>query len=409
MKQLFFVGRAYPHKEALLKLQALGYELGIFHDGTKPLRHREMYASVIELDFTSPDSFRQSLDSMPSALRPDGLLCTYENYIIYKALLAQRLNLPALSEDAAIACTDKYIMRSKFMDYDPTITPNFALVESIGNLLTFADSHTYPLVLKPTGLVKSLLVSTCYSREELIETYKQTVTQLDSTYKRYSVTGRQPAIIVEEFITGKMCSVAAFVDSQGKPHLCEGIVELTMAKEIGHDDNFLYARKLTNSIPDPVQQTIRSVAERGVRALDMTSSPAHIEIIYDDHSARIVEIGARIGGYRPFIYEESYGINMLEQEAQIAVGSAPDLSGEFSSLSAMYELFPKHTAPFVQLAHVRTDHAYAYFRQTAKPGDIVGPARQGYKAAAIIGISTPSYSDFENISKEVEAIQVETA
>lgn len=409
MKRLFFIGRAYPHKRALLELQELGYQLGIFHDKTRPLRHRDLYATVVELDFSSHKALSESFTSLQSAPQPDGLLCIYENYIPYKSMLAKRLGLPGLSMDAATACTDKYVMRSKFMAYDSRITPHFALVNSIDDLLEFADTHPLPLVIKPTGLVKSLLVSTCYSREELISTYQHTLAQIDTIYKQHAITGRQPAIIVEEFITGKMCSMAAFVDSHGVPHICDGIAELTMAKDIGYDDNFLYARKLTGNIPNSTQERIRSVAERGVQALGMTSSPAHIEIIYDDTSAKIVEIGARTGGYRPFMYQESYGINMLEQEALVSLGLTPALDGRLTHSSAMYELFPKHTAPFTQLSHFKLDNSYAYVNQVAKPGDIVGPAREGFKAVAIIGISSSSRSAFETACQEIESIEVETA
>lgn len=409
MQQLFFVGQAYPHRSALLELQSLGYSLGIFHDATRALKNADLFSSVIELDFSSRDQFTASLNSLVELPRIDGLLCTYENYVIYKALLCQKLGLPGMDIEAAVACTDKYVMRSKFIEHDPSITPSFALVTNEATLLDFAHSHAFPLVLKPTGLVKSLLVSTCESLDELMVAYHKTIAEIDNLYQRQRVTGRRPAIIVEEFIEGRMCSVAAFIDTEGVAHLCDGIAQLTMAKDVGSHDNFLYCRRLTDTIPLATQSIIRSVASNGVKALGMTSSPAHIEIIYNEHSAKIVEIGARTGGYRPFMYGESYGINMLEQEARIAIGEYPQLESQFTKHTAIYELFAHQTAPFSHLEHFEHMSSYTYVNQVAKPGDIVGPAKDGFKASAIVGVSTPSRETFNQLCNSIEHIEVITS
>lgn len=406
MKVLYFVGRSYPHRHILDSLKAMGYTLGVFADTAYPVKNVDLFSDVIRLDFSSPDSFLESLRNIPEGLRVDGLLCLYENYIMYKVLLAEKFGLPSLNRDSAEACTDKYVMRSLFQKYAPTITPEYTQVESEDELLSFADHYGYPLVLKPAGLVKSLLVSTCYSRDELLLTYRDTIANITATYQKQRVTDRKPRIVLERFIEGRMCSVAAFVDQNGTPHFCDGIVELTRASEVGFDDNFLYCRKLTNQIDSELKAILFKTATDGIKALGMTSSPAHVEIIYKDNTAKIVEIGARIGGYRPFMYEQSFGINMFEQEAKIAMGETPILSDAFNKYSAMYELFPKQEGIFDAIRQFTAEDSFAYFHQVAKKGDAIGCAKNGFRAVAIIGVAEQQYDVFVQKCQEIEAMEI---
>lgn len=406
MKTLYFVGRSYPHQYILDNLKAMGYALSIFADPAYPVKNAEVFSNVIELNFSSPDNFSTSLKGIPEGLQIDGLLCLYENYIMYKVLLAEKFGLPSLNRDSAKACTDKYIMRSLFQKYAPAITPEYTQVESEDELLHFADTYGYPLVLKPAGLVKSLLVSTCYSRDELLHTYRDTVANITAIYQRQRVTDRKPRIVLERFIEGKMCSVAAFIDQNGTPHFCDGIVELTRATDIGYDDNFLYCRKLTNHINPELKSLLFQTATDGIKALGMTSSPAHVEIIYKGDTAKIVEIGARIGGYRPFMYEQSFGINMFEQEAKIAMGETPIFGNTFDKYSAIYELFPRHEGSFDAIRQFTGEDLFAYFHQVAKKGDTVGRAKNGFRAAAIIGIAERQYDAYVQKCQEIEAMEV---
>lgn len=408
MKTIFYVGRSYPHRDALLQLKARGYNLGIFHDKSLTLKNEDIFDHIVALDFSSEDNFRQSLDRTTNLPKIDGLLCSHENYIVFKAIAAEKLGLLSLSVESARACTDKYAMRSRFLDYNPEITPKFTFVESEQQLLAFAEQTGYPLILKPTNLVKSLLVTKCSNKDELLNAYRTTVTQIDGIYKKYGVTHRKPGLILEKFIEGRMCSVAAFVDQNGTPHFCDGIVDLVTAQNIGYDDNFLHARKLVNDFDPALKEKIFKVARDGIAALDMRTSPAHVEIIYNDNEVQLVEIGARTGGYRPFLYKQSYGIDMLEQEARNAVGEQPLMDGDFVNYSALYELFPRSKSTFVNLEGLKSKTHYSYLHEVAKAGDQVGCAKDGYKSLAIIGITDNDLKSFNDKSSAVENIRVIT-
>lgn len=409
MKTLYFVGKPYPHRSALEKLQALGYSLGLFYDPVNRLPHRDMFTKVIPVDFSSTESLLASLAGISLETSPDGLLCTYENYIRSRTVIAEHFSLPTMSSDAAVACTDKYIMRKKFQAYDSTITPRFVDAASLTDCLKFANTYGYPVVLKPTGLVKSLLVSICHSPEELSTAYLQTKELMHGVYAKYNVKDRAPSLIIEQFIDGDMCSVAGFVDRDGVPHLCNGIVELTTARKAGFNDSFLYSRKLTDRIPPDIKERILETARSGIKALGMSSSPAHVEIIYNGTSAKIVEIGARTGGYRPFMYDESYSINTFEQEALLALGEPPNLAGSLHRHTAMYEIFAKKGGvlkKYIGLDEVEGECTYIH--KVVQPGCETGLASNGFKAPLIIGISEASRNRFDILCQRIEKIEALT-
>ena len=408
MKTIFYIGRAYPHRDALLRLKTQGYALGILHDMSLELKNQDVFDHVALLDYSSEDTFEQSLARITDLPKIDGLLCSHENYIVFKAIAARALQLPSMSVESAHACTDKYKMRNRFLDYNSKITPEFTFVDTEQQLLDFAEKVGYPLILKPTNLVKSLLVTKCSTKDELLQAYRSTLAQLEATYKKYHVTGRTPGLILEKFIVGRMCSVAAFVDKNGMPHFCDGIVDLVTAQDIGYDDNFLHARKVLNDFEPTLKEKIFQVARDGITALDMRSSPAHVEIIYNDNEVQLVEIGARTGGYRPFLYKQSYGIDMLEQEARNAVGEQPRMDGVFKSYSALYELFPRTKSTFIKLENLQPKATYTYLHEVAKPGDHVGCAKDGYKSLAVIGITDHDKTAFAAKSAAIENIQVVT-
>ena len=405
-KYIYVIGKPNTKSDLIGVVHALGYKLGLLLDKNVSDQDTLHFDKVIKIDFSDLDNEITRLNQIN--LNAIGLLCTYENYLLAKSRIGQALNLPVLDTQSTKLCTDKYLMRQAFINNSPDITPNFALIDSLKQAQDFANTFGYPLIIKPTGLVKSLLVSKCNNSSELTANYNHAIANIDLLYKKYNIFNRKPQLIIEEFIKGKQYSIAALVDHNGAPHFCEGIVEITTAQDIGIDDTYLYKRSFPSQLEKDIKDQLFAVAKQGVISLGMKSTPAHIELIYGEKGAKIIEIGARTGGYRPRMYDYSYGIDLTRQEVQIALGQLPELSGYQKSACAVYEIFPEKTGDFTRLVNDVNPSSVKYHRIVAKPGTTVGPAKDGFKAVAIIIVVEKDEKLFLQKCSEIEQIKAET-
>jgi biotin carboxylase len=405
-KIIYIVGKPHLQATEIEMIRHMGLGVGLLQDTSIHIKNPERFDRIVPADFSSNTSIIESLRDIE--LHAVGLICTFENYIVAKSLIAEHLNLPALSVVSALKSTDKYLMRQAFMEYDATITPKFALVSNKQELLAAANAMQFPLILKPTNLVKSLLVLKCNNLEELKNNFAYAKKNIAYMYKKYLIHGRKPQLILEEFIQGKMCSIAAFVDDQGNPHFCEGIVGLTTAQECGIDDNYIFERLLPITFEDIFRTRLLDVATKGIKSLEMRSVPAHVELMYDDNHIKLIEIGARTGGYRPRMYDMSYGIDLISQEIKLATGKFPELEGAFQSFTAVWEIFAENEGRFKELTGLINKQLFTYFRVQCKVDEPTGPAKNGYKAAAVIIANTKDEATLATLREHVKHVRVRT-
>lgn len=395
MSHLLIVGPATSAIKRYLAEQ--GHTFTRLIDLTQTKFPHEHFMGRVVTDFSDKEAFFKAAHAINDKSPVSGVLVTYENSILPAAQIAQELGLPGLPITAAEACTDKLLMRQRFANAPEAVSPDFKLVSSADDLREFAASHEFPLILKPANLAKSLLVTKNNGLDELLENYAKAQEQLPAVYKRYS-PHRAPKLLVEEFMQGSIHSVDAFIDGDGTPHILDCIVDYQTGYDVGYDDNFHYSRLLPSKLPPDTQEAIKHAGDLGCRALDIKNSPAHIEVIVTKDGPKIVEIGARNGGYRERMHKLANGIDILGAAVGLALGKKPDITAQRHDHCAVLELFPERAGVFEGLMledQIRNLKSFVQMNIKVGPGQKVGKASDGFKMCAMIMLHNPDGEQFQ--------------
>jgi carbamoylphosphate synthase large subunit len=361
-----------------------GFEAVFFKDQRHSVNSPKTIACY-PIDFSSKATVMKALKSL-NPLNMIGTVAIYESYIPAQHWIATFYGVPHATQKAIEAATDKRLMRECFKKNAPHITPAFRLVRNKTDLESFATAHGFPLMMKPTNLMKSLLVTRNDTLPELLKNYRNTIKNIKRVYEKEGAH-RTPNIIIEECLIGSFHSIDAFVDTKGAITTLEP-VDLVMGTDIGFDDTFNYLRILPSRLAGSETTKAKRLAIDAINAIGLTNSPAHIEFVFTKDGPKIIEIGARVGGYRPRLYQASFGIDMLR--AQIAVGQGKSVAlkktGE-TKQSALFEIFPEergHLHSIHSINKLTSRKSVTYVSVKRRFGESIGPAKDGYRAAAVI-------------------------
>ncbi len=360
--------------------------------------------SIFKIDLSNKAETIKKISKIPKSQRPDALPSRYENYVLAKTWIGEYFNIKVPTEDAVKAATDKYIMRKKFMKYDPSITPHFKLVDDLDGINDFMKTHSFPIILKPTNLFKSLMVTKNDNMDQLKTNYQKTKKVIAKVYKQYGVTHQKPRMIIEEYLDGPSYSVEAFADKNHKIFTTP-VTDLVMARDLGISDNYNYSRKLPSKLSEKKQKQIQEVAKKGMLALGLYNSPGHVEIIDTKNGPKIIEIGGRIGGYRTRMYMSAFGIDLEKIDIDLSLGNTPIIKISKKNYCAVYELFPKQVGKFKAITNIdqlKKLNSLAYISIKKKIGEKIGLSQNGYKMTAIIILTNKNKKQFENDCQFVE-------
>jgi len=399
MSHLLIIGKKFS--SLVTYLNEHGHTYTLLQDEAATKFPEKKFKHRVVTSFASKESVLAAVDTITEPV--DGVVTIYENYILPAAWIAQHLGVPGLPVIAAEACTDKHLMRSLFAKAPEKISPAFAQVDSEDDVRNFAGAHAFPIILKPANLAKSLLVTKSSSLDELLANYRRSIELLQTTYKKYA-PHRQPKMIIEEFLEGSIHSVDAFVDKAGTPQVLEQVVDYQTGYDIGYDDNFHYSRLLPSKLSPEDQAALRHCAEVGIKALGMASSPAHVEVIMTDDGPRIVEIGARNGGYRERMHDLADGIDIIKLALDLSLGITPEITSSKHEPVAVLELFPKQPGAFAGIhneAELRKLPSLAYLSIKPNLGEFVGKAGDGYKMCAVVILH---HNDTAQFNKDLDFV-----
>lgn len=261
--------------------------------------------------------------------------------------------------------TDKYQMRRRFRIYDSKSTPVFTRV--LENTKKERDRVIakvgFPMVVKPANLEESILVTICYHEEELEKVLRNVFRKLRAQYKQRN-REQLPTIMAESFMEGDMYSIDSYVNSRGVVYHCP-LVRVRTGRDIGHDDFYNYLQITPTKLKKETIEKAHRVAETAIHALGLRSTTAHIELMKMDDEWKIIEVGPRIGGFRPLLYELSCDIDHSLNDILIRLPKTPIIPKKCKGVAAAMKWFSGKEGTIIEMKGIKKIEALESFHSIA--------------------------------------------
>ncbi len=301
------------------------------------LAHQHRVQTIVA-DFNAPASIRQAL--APYSDQIFAVTAQYENSIEeLKKLIPYLPYLPTPLETTLDWATEKKLMRQQMEASDPRLVPGYLEVTDAtpATIKAINDRLTYPVIVKPSGLEGSLLVTLVTNPANLTSVLRNTFSGVQTAYDKW-IKRQKPRLLVEEFMDGQMYSVDAYVADDGT---CRHTppVKITTGRQAGFEDFFGYIQQVPADLaPADVQAANKAVAA-ACSALGLRSVTAHVELMKLQSGWKIVELGPRVGGFRHEIYSLGYGINHLVNDILNRGGLEPIIPTKLQAPTAFLNIY----------------------------------------------------------------------
>ncbi len=330
-------------------------------------------------DFADPESIAKTL--LPYQDELLAITCRSEQSLArFSKVIPHVPYLQTPSTESLKWASDKYEMRKRLRTYDKKITPNFTLVKENSKIERdrVIKKIGFPMIIKPANMIASLFVIICYHEEDLQKNLQNIFSKLE---KAYAVDLRleTPKIIAEGFMEGDMYSVDSYVDSRGNINHCP-LVKVTTGKNIGHDDFFNYLQMTPTGLKQSTVEKARKTAEKSIHALGLRSTIAHIEMMKIDDEWKIIEVGARMGGFRHVLHKLSCDINHSLNDILVRVPKRTIVPKKCKGFACAMKWFAKKEGKIVELKGIKKIEGLESFHQIdvrLKVGDKALFARNG--------------------------------
>jgi len=334
---------------------------------------------VVSCDFSNKAKITEALKPYESELL--AITCRSEQSLSRFAQIIPHVPyLRTPSTESLLWAADKYEMRKRFRAYDKKITPAFTLVKNntVAERSRITKKVGFPMVVKPTNLAASMFVSICYHEEDLEKTLRNTFSKLRKAYKNDN-RQEEPQIIAEEYMEGDLYSIDCYVNSRGGVTHCP-LVRQKTGKDIGHDDFYNYLQITPTALKSTTIARAEEVATSAIRALGLRSSLTHVELMKIDDEWKIIEVGARMGGFRHVLHELSCDINHSLNDVLVRIPRKPVVPKKCKGYACAMKWFAKKEGLITEMKGIKKIeelHSFQSITLNKKVGDRSVFARNG--------------------------------
>jgi biotin carboxylase len=295
----------------------------------------------LEIDFEDQSALAQAIQPFANDILV--VTCKDDASAAYLKHLAQHLpHLTLPLPETLEWATEKTKMRAHFDAYDPQVSPKFTTAKDArpATLRRIERAIGYPLIVKPSGLTSSLLISVCENREEFEAALEHTMQNLTPRYG--AGKGRRPEVLVEQFMDGGIYfSMDVYVGTAGQTWFLPPVYGKT-GRDIGFEDVFGYMRALPTQLTPEQTTAAEHTADTAVKALNLRSCTCHVELMLTTDGWKIIELGPRIGGFRHEMYSKAFGINHALNDLLVRMGEEPVIPTTPLGYSAFLQFYPQH-------------------------------------------------------------------
>ncbi len=393
MKRILFIGNNSSKINHIEPAKKRGYE--IFLLKKNPSKKEKLIFDKC-LDF---DPFEISkILSFLEKVGIDGAITRFEPYIPVLGAICDSLNLPGPSLEACLDARDKIRMRNCFQKKSVPC-PKYQKITSRTKL-------DFPFLLKPNTGAKSRYIQLVKNKKDLSKKYKFCLGKIQNSKTNLfrEALGIKSEIFAEELLQGKQYTTTSFVFNGKVVHL--GIADIVSTQDLGGEGFHLISRTTPTRLPKEYQEKILSVSAQGIKALGLDNIPVHPELIYTKEGPKILEMAARIGGYRSEMEKYSSGIDLDELALDICLGQKPNTERKFKKACTAVEIWPEKSGKIkkINLDEIKQIKEVKKFVLNRKPGQNFQKSPIGTKPLGwfLVQARTPEKSEeigFEVLEK----------
>ena len=270
-------------------------------------------------------------------LEPDGVLSMHDADLAWTAELAELLQLPFHSRDAAVKLTDKSAQRDA-LALAGLAVPMYRIIDKDADAAAIAEiaaAFTYPAVLKPRFGQASRDTLPMSSASEL---------QLTLAQLRERPDGLSEDYVLEEFVPDASTNLGGTGFA--------GFVSVESVVENGHVEHAAISARTPfrwpfretgyctpTALSPELQTDVLRVAGEAASALGVTIGCLHTEIKLTDDGPVVIEVNGRPGGGMSEMLERASGFSILRTALRLAVGDPVGLKGPVACSRIGYLLY----------------------------------------------------------------------
>jgi S-sulfo-L-cysteine synthase (3-phospho-L-serine-dependent) len=293
--------------------------------GFRPLlvtRDRKRYSysvdlqefEILETPTTDAATVISSVQNKLSISQIAGVYSSSEYYVPLASKVAQLIGTSSGNPERIERIRDKSVQRELLSSSEPSLCPQYKLVNDVMQAKEVAEKIGFPVILKPVDGSGSVMVRMCSNSQEV-----------DTQARLILTEGVQ--LLVEEMIIGQEISVETF----------NGVAVGVTKKRLGATPYFVELGHLyPAALGADDKRAAIAAAEKIADLLGINWGPAHIELRLSPHGPKLMELNPRLAGDMiPELIQQATGVDLISATILLVCGQSYSLAPCWEKVSGI--------------------------------------------------------------------------